>query len=99
MPATARPTMSAVENTVDDAADDAKSFADRAAGKMSDGVSNAADFVSDSVKSVTSQMPRIGEWIDDQLGRLRDTAQEKPVQTVAIAVGIGALLGAIFMRR
>lgn len=97
MPSTPRPV--AIDDAIDIAADETKSFADRVTDTVSDGVSNAADFVADSVKSVTAQVPKVGEWLDHQLDWATTAAREKPIQTLAIVAGVSAVLGALFLRR
>lgn len=99
MPMTAHPNVSAVNDAVDDSAEETRSFAERATDAVSDGVSNAADFVSDGVRSATAQIPKLGEWVDDQLTRAGNAVQERPIQTLAIVAGVAALVGAIFARR
>lgn len=99
MPITARSTLSGADDVVEDAAHETKSFADRVTGAVSDGVSNAADFVSDGVKSITAQAPKMGEWVDDQLTRASAAIRDKPIQSIAIVAGIAALVGAVFARR
>lgn len=90
---------SAVENTAEDVADEAKSFVGRASDAVSDGFDRAADFVTDGVKSVTSGASDMTDWTGDRLSALRDRVEEKPLQTLAIAAGIGAVLGYFFLRR
>jgi len=39
------------------------------------------------------------EWTTENLDSLRENVREQPMTAVAISVGVGALLGAIFLRR
>jgi len=89
----------AVGDATDTAADEVKTSADRMTEAVSDGVSTAADNVADGIHSMIAQVPRVGEWIDDQVARARDMVREKPVQTLAIVAGVAALIGAVFARR
>ncbi len=38
-------------------------------------------------------------WATDNAEALRDAVREQPLYSVAIAAGIGAVLGALFLRR
>ncbi|BCW91097.1 hypothetical protein sos41_42760 [Alphaproteobacteria bacterium SO-S41] len=97
MPAT--PNLARVNGVTEDVADDAKSLVGRAADAASDGFDSAADFVTNGVKNLTDGASDVTEWTGDRLSALRDRVQEKPVQTLAIAAGIGALVGYLFLRR
>ena len=89
----------AIERTAEDAADEAKSFVGRATDAVSDGFDTAADYVTHGVKNLTDGASDVTEWTGDRLAALRDRVQEKPVQTLAIAAGVGALIGYLFLRR
>ena len=89
----------AIERTTEDAAEDAKSFVGRATDAVSHGFDDAADFVTNGVKNLTDSAADMTEWTGDRLSALRERVQEKPVQTLAIAAGVGALLGYLFLRR
>ena len=97
MPAT--PNLARVNGAAESAADDAKSFVGRAADAVSDGFDSVADFVTDGVKTLTGGAGDAAGWSSDKLAALRDRVQEKPLQTLAITAGIGALVGYLLLRR
>lgn len=97
MPAT--PNLARVNGATEEVAEDAKSFVDRAADAVSDGFDGVADFVTDGVKSLTNGAGDAASWSSDKLAALRDRVQDKPLQTLAITAGIGALVGYLFLRR
>lgn len=97
MPAT--PNLARVDGAVDDAADDAKSLVGRATDAVAGGFDSVADFVTDGVKSLTGGASDAADWSADKMAALRDRVQDKPLQTLAIAAGIGALAGYLFLRR
>lgn len=97
MPAT--PNLARVNGTTEEVAEEAKSFVDRAADAVSDGFDGVADFVTDGVKSLTNGAGDAASWSSDKLAALRDRVQDKPLQTLAITAGIGALVGYLFLRR
>lgn len=102
----AQSTLSAVGAEVDDAVDDAKSLTERVRDTVADGVSTASDYVSEGVsravegaRNLAAQAPQVGDWAEGQLESLRDRVRDKPIQTLAIAAGIGAVLAAVLSRR
>jgi ElaB/YqjD/DUF883 family membrane-anchored ribosome-binding protein len=92
-------TASSVKNAADDASSEAKSFVNRAADAATDAFDDAADFVTDKVRRATNASSDAGTWLGDQIDMLRDRVQEEPIKALAITAGIGALLGAVFLRR
>lgn len=50
----------------------------------------------DMADQITSQ---VEDWTNDNAEHLRETVREQPLVAIAIAMGIGALLGAILLRR
>jgi ElaB/YqjD/DUF883 family membrane-anchored ribosome-binding protein len=86
------------EKAVDRVRDNVKDFAASAGETAADTVGSAADFSADSIKSVARTVPQAQEWVGDGLDRARDAIREKPIKTMAIAAGIGAVLGLIFLR-
>ena len=42
---------------------------------------------------------RVEEWTDDNMDSLREAVREQPVSAILMSLGIGAVLGAIFLRR
>jgi ElaB/YqjD/DUF883 family membrane-anchored ribosome-binding protein len=94
-------TTSAVTNT--------KEAVDRAADKVEEGLHRATDKAADTATRATEKadeyrqrgrevydeaVDRADEWLE----RARDYVREKPVQSVAIALGAGWLLGRILRR-
>lgn len=65
---------------------------DAATGKMNDALNDAMD-------SVQDMADRVEDWGEDHLGSLKESVREQPVVACTLAMGIGALLGAIFLRR
>lgn len=86
---------SGFDRTVDRVRDSVKSFGESAA----DGVADLADQSAKGVKSVAHAVPNVSHWIDDKADAARDRVRAEPLKMMAIAVGAGALLGALFLRR
>jgi ElaB/YqjD/DUF883 family membrane-anchored ribosome-binding protein len=57
----------------------------------------------DSVKGATTEaevaMGEVTDWAEDQYLTLRETIQAQPVTSIAIAAGVGFVLGQLFLRR
>ena len=49
----------------------------------------------EATQSVTDD---VEEWATDNLEAARETVREKPLAAVAVAMGVGALFGAMFLR-
>ncbi len=86
-----------------------KEAVDRAADSVEDGLHRATDKVADVANRTTDKAVEIGErgrevydqtreQADEWLEIARDYVREKPVQSVAIALGAGWLLGRILRR-
>ena len=88
-----------VERAVERARDNVKTFAHSAAGAAADGVDHLVDRGADGIKAVAGVAPQVGEWADDKLEAARDRVRAEPIKMMAIAAGVGAVLGAIFLRR
>jgi ElaB/YqjD/DUF883 family membrane-anchored ribosome-binding protein len=41
----------------------------------------------------------VEEWADDNLKSVRESVQEQPLAAMLISLGVGAFLGALFLRR
>lgn len=86
-----------------------KDAVDRAADTVEEGLHRATDKVADAANRTTDKAVEIGERgrevydqtldrADAWLEQARDYVREKPVQSVAIALGAGWLLGRILRR-
>lgn len=58
---------------------------------------NAA--INDAMSSVQDMAERVEDWGEDHLGSVRESVREQPLASCALAMGVGALLGAILFRR
>lgn len=58
---------------------------------------NAA--INDAMGSVQDMAERTEEWSEDHLASVRESVREQPLASCALAMGVGALLGAILFRR
>ncbi len=65
---------------------------DAAAAKM-----NAA--IDDAMGSVQDIAQRAEDWGEDHIASIRESVREQPLAACALAMGAGALLGAILFRR
>ena len=92
-------TTSAIRQAANETSDEAKSFVDRASDAVSSGFNTVADTVTDGVESATHAGSDLQSWAGEQLSMLRDRVQEEPIKALAITAGIGAILGALFLRR
>lgn len=87
------------DKTVDRVRDNVKNFASSSAETAADGVSTLADQGADGVKAVAHKVPQVTNWADSQIDQARDRVRAEPIKMIAIAAGVGALLGALFLRR
>ncbi len=85
--------------SVDRVRDNVKNFTASATETAAEGVSNLVDHGADGVKAVAGKVPQMSHWADEQLDLARSRVRAEPVKMMAIAAGVGALLGAIFLRR
>jgi len=58
---------------------------------------NAA--INDAMSSVQDVAERVEDWGEDHLGSVRESVREQPLASCALAMGVGALLGAVLFRR
>lgn len=84
--------------SVDRVRDNVKDFATSASESAADGVSSLVDQGADRIKSMAENIPNATHWADDQLGAARDRVRAEPLKMMAIAAGVGALFGALFLR-
>ncbi|HEY1630243.1 MAG TPA: hypothetical protein VGF56_02960 [Rhizomicrobium sp.] len=55
--------------------------------------------VAQAQTAATQAYGQAEEWATDNIDSLRDTVREQPIVSVAVAAGIGALFGLLFLRR
>jgi len=55
--------------------------------------------LNDAMESVQDLADRVEEWGEDHLTSIKESVREQPLASCALAMGIGALLGAILLRR
>lgn len=87
------------DKSVDRIRDNVKSFAHSVSDSAADGVDSLADQGADGIKSVAGRVPDVTSWIDEKIDMARERVREEPVKMMAIAAGVGALIGAVFLRR
>jgi ElaB/YqjD/DUF883 family membrane-anchored ribosome-binding protein len=49
-------------------------------------------------ESVTQKVDEVETWANDNLDTARDQIREQPISALLLSLGIGAILGAIFLR-
>jgi ElaB/YqjD/DUF883 family membrane-anchored ribosome-binding protein len=76
--------------------EDMKGLAGGVGDAASDRVSEMLKTTEDMADQITAQ---VEDWATDNVDTLRETVREQPILAVALAVGAGALIGAIFLRR
>jgi ElaB/YqjD/DUF883 family membrane-anchored ribosome-binding protein len=98
--------LSALRSDLDAMQEHAKSFA----GDVGNAANDSALAAIEAARAVAERAYRLAdeaaagvaddmeEWASDNLEAARDTVREKPLAAVAVAMGIGALFGAIFLR-
>lgn len=84
---------------VDRMRDNVKSFTASASESAAEGVNSLVDHGADGVKAVAGKVPQVSHWADEQIDLARDRVRAEPIKMMAIAAGVGAVLGAIFLRR
>lgn len=87
--ATLRADLEALRNDVKGLAGEA---GDAATSKMNEAIN-------DAMESVQELAERAEDWGDDHLVSIRESVREQPLASCALAMGAGALLGAILFRR
>lgn len=94
-------TSSAVASTkeaVERAADHVEESLHRATDKVAAGANRASEKLSDAGERSRAAYDATMDHADAWLGQVRDYVREKPVQSVAIALGAGWLLGRLLRR-
>ena len=99
--------LSALRSDLDSLPDHAKGFAGEVGNVANDGAQAAIEAarkiaerayrLADEVAS--SMTDDVEEWATNNLDAARETVREKPLAAMALALGVGALLGAIMLRR
>lgn len=84
---------------VDRVRDNVKNFTASASESAAEGVNSLVDQGADGVKAVAGKVPQVSHWADEQIETARDRVRAEPIKMMAMAAGVGALLGAIFLRR
>lgn len=87
------------EKAIDRARDNVKEFVSHAGESAAEGIGSLADFGADGVKAAARTVPQATEWADGRIDQAREAIREKPIKMMAIAAGVGALLGVMFLRR
>lgn len=87
------------DKTINRVRDNVKNFAASSAESGAGGVGSLADQAADGVKAVAHSVPQVQHWADEQIEQARERVREEPIKMMAIAVGVGALLGVLFLRR
>ncbi len=87
------------EKAVDRVRDNVKEFVSSAGESAVGTIGAAADYSADGVKAAARTVPQTTAWADDHVERAREAIREKPIKMMAIAAGVGALAGMIFLRR
>ncbi len=90
---------SGIDKSIDRVADNVKNFVSSQAENAADGVNTLADRAASGVKSVAHVVPQAQDWAGSQLDQARERVRAEPIKMMAIAAGVGAVLGALFLRR
>jgi ElaB/YqjD/DUF883 family membrane-anchored ribosome-binding protein len=70
------------------------------AGGVGDEASSRLSEMLSATEDMADQVAtRVEEWTDDNMDSLRESVRDQPVAAVLMSLGVGALLGAIFLRR
>jgi len=75
---------------------DIKGLAGDVTGVASERASLALGEAMTRVQEITNS---VEEWSEDNLQNFRDQVRDQPLASVALSVGVGALIGAILFRR
>jgi ElaB/YqjD/DUF883 family membrane-anchored ribosome-binding protein len=67
---------------------------------LGEGVGEAAqERLREALKATENLAAQMDEWTSENLDSLKETIREQPLAACAISLGIGALLGALILRR
>jgi ElaB/YqjD/DUF883 family membrane-anchored ribosome-binding protein len=55
--------------------------------------------INDAMTSLHDMADRVEDWGEDHLDTLREQVRDQPLASCALAMGIGAFLGLVFLRR
>lgn len=67
---------------------------------LGEGVGEAAqERLREALKATETLAAQMDEWTTENLDSLKETIREQPLAACAISLGIGALLGALILRR
>ncbi len=98
----AREVTTEAKNLARETTAEVKSFAARAADTASDVYDDVSTAVTKGMRQASNKGADVAEWtankMSDQVDQLRVHTMDKPIQTVAIAAGIGLLAGLILAR-
>jgi ElaB/YqjD/DUF883 family membrane-anchored ribosome-binding protein len=99
--------LSALRSDLDSLQENAKGFVGDVGNVANDGARAAIEaarnlaerayrLADEARESVTDD---VGEWASDNLDTARETVRDQPLAAIAVAMGVGALFGAVFLRR
>ncbi|HMI96226.1 MAG TPA: hypothetical protein VK479_06905 [Micropepsaceae bacterium] len=99
--------LSALRSDLDSLQENARSFVGDVGSVANDGASAAIEaarnlaerayrLADEARASVTDD---VEEWASDNLDAARETVREQPLAAIAVALGVGALFGAVLLRR
>lgn len=67
---------------------------------LGEGVGEAAqERLRDALRATETLAAQMDEWTDQHIDTLKESIREQPLAACAIALGVGALLGVVFLRR
>jgi len=67
---------------------------------LGEGVGAAAqERLSEALRATESLASQMQDWSNENLDTVRDSIREQPVAACLVSMGVGALLGAILLRR
>lgn len=87
------------DKAVDRVRDNVKDFVSNAGETAAETIGAAADYGADGVKAAARTVPQATAWADGHVDQAREAIREKPIKMMAIAAGVGALVGMFFLRR
>jgi len=62
-------------------------------------VSGMSDAAGTAVEAAGAAYDGAGKWTSDNIGTMRSSVRGQPLAAVLVSLGVGAVLGAIFLRR